>query len=145
MPNRIEITGNLGRAPTTKYVDTRNGRRQVTEFTLFADEYRRNDADELEQVDGFWCRVAVWEPQAERVARLLQRGARVHVIGTMRISKWIDENSQEQTGIDVSAEKVTLELGRLESVTLRQRADAGSAPATSQTGTSREAEDPLGQ
>ncbi|MET3448286.1 single-stranded DNA-binding protein [Ralstonia sp. 1138] len=129
MPNRIEITGNLGQAPNLKYVETPRGKRQVAEFTIFADEYRRNAADELEQSGGFWCRVTAWEPQAERVAKLLPRGARVHVVGAVRVTKWTDEHDQEQTGIDVSAEKVTLELGRVESVTLKRRAEADAEVA----------------
>ncbi|WP_186191232.1 single-stranded DNA-binding protein [Burkholderia gladioli] len=133
MPNRIEITGNLGGAPTSRHVDTANGRRQVTQFNVFADEYRRRDNGELEQVGGFWARVSVWEPQAERVGRLLSKGARVHVVGTMRLNIWEDDQNEKQTGIDITAENVFLHLGRVESVAYRRRetdADAGPPPTT---------------
>ncbi|KAF1060782.1 single-strand DNA-binding protein (plasmid) [Burkholderia gladioli] len=133
MPNRIEITGNLGGAPTSRHVDTANGRKQVTQFNVFSDDYRRLPNGELEQVGGFWARVSVWEPQAERVARLLSKGARVHVIGTQRLNVWEDDHNEKQTGIDIAAESVFLHLGRVESVTYRRRegeADAGAPPST---------------
>lgn len=132
MPNRIELTGNLGKAPTLKHVDTARGRKQVTEFSMFADEYRRDDDGELEQSGGFWVRVAVWEPHAERVARLVQKGARVTVIGSLRVTTWKGDDDQTQTGLDVVAEKVALELGRLESVTLKRREQESESPAGEQ-------------
>ncbi|MDN7919241.1 single-stranded DNA-binding protein [Burkholderia gladioli] len=133
MPNRIEITGNLGGAPTSRHVDTANGRRQVTQFSVFCDDFRRLPDGELEQVGGFWARVSVWEPQAERVARLLTKGARVHVVGSLRLNVWEDDHNEKQTGLDISADSVFLHLGRVDSVTYRRReedAGAGAPPAT---------------
>ncbi|MCQ0031457.1 single-stranded DNA-binding protein [Burkholderia glumae] len=130
MPNRIEITGNLGAAPTLRHVDTANGRRQVTQFSVMADDYRRLPNGELEQVGGFWARVSVWEPHAERVNRLLSKGVRVHVVGTMRLNVWEDDHNERQTGIDITADGVFLHLGRVETVTYRRREGAsdGGAP-----------------
>uniref|UniRef100_UPI003BEEE277 single-stranded DNA-binding protein n=1 Tax=Burkholderia arboris TaxID=488730 RepID=UPI003BEEE277 len=142
MPNRIEVTGNLGKAPTLKHVDTGKGRKQVTEFNMFADEYRRDDDGELSQTGGFWLRVTVWEAHAERVARLIPRGARVTVIGSLRVSTWKDDADQTQTGLDVVAEKVALELGRLESVTLKRRENDTESPAETGHGV-QPAGDPL--
>lgn len=129
MPNHVIATGNLGDAPTLKHVPIAGDTRIVAEMRIFVDEYRRNEGGDYEQVGGFWANCSIWGSRAEHAAKLLRKGARVRVEGTLSIQTWIDkETDEEKSAIHINADDVFLSLARIESVEFRppQQRDGAS-------------------
>ncbi|WP_230971752.1 single-stranded DNA-binding protein [Nitrogeniibacter aestuarii] len=131
MPNTFLGKGNLADTPTIKYVPTADGERVVAEMRVFFDKYGRNDEGDIEQTGGFWMKVSLWGDRGEQAARLLRRGSRVSVEGTLEEFMYTVEGTDIKVpGYQVRADDVTLTMGRIESVTFRaKRNQEESLPA----------------
>lgn len=82
----ITITGRLGRDPETRQA----GGSSVCNFSVACDNGR--DAEPT------WYRVGVWGKQGETAQRMLTKGRRVVVQGTLKVSTY-----EGKTQLDVSA------------------------------------------
>jgi single-strand DNA-binding protein len=130
MSNGFFATGNLGETPSLKRVSVDGQDRQVADLRIFADQYRRNNEGELEQAGGFWITGSVWDGKAQQCAALLRKGARIHVIGTLREDTWQDkETKEEQRAFRLLVDDVFLSLSRLESVAFKPKRDATQGEA----------------
>lgn len=130
MPNVFKGKGNLGDAPALKHISVNGGDEVVAEMRVFFDDYAYDEAnDEYQQVGGFWMRVSLWGQRGEDAARLLRKGARVQVEGTLKQFMYLPEGAPEKVpGFQVTADDVTLCLGRVSSVEYKpKREQAGVA------------------
>jgi len=125
MSNEFRGTGNVGEQPTVKSVMVGEEERMVAEVRVFFDEYRANGQGGFEQVGGFWLDVNVWgERRAIDVMSHLKKGARVHVIGRLVQSQWVNkETGEPQRMFHVKADELYLGLSRLEAATYKPRRD----------------------
>jgi single-strand DNA-binding protein len=132
MSNRFEGDGNLANKPIFKKVPGGpNGEFEVAEMRVHFGRYKRNDDGEFEQVGGFWMPVAIYGPKAQQVAGLLQKGARVKVIGELRDYVGRNEAGDEVELLQVVADDVLPHLGRVEEIVFKktQRDQAAEAAA----------------
>ena len=128
MTNEFRGTGNVGNQPRLKTVVVGNVERQVTELRVYFEAYRQDASGGLEQAGGFWLDVNVWgERHAAAVAQLVQKGARVHVIGKLTESRWtVTATGEERRALYLEADQVFLSLVRLAEVRFKPRRDTGA-------------------
>lgn len=122
MANIFQGTGNLGDSPTIKAVQVNGEERMVAELRIFFDDYKRNADGEYEQIGGFWMNCSVWEARAEAAAKLLRKGARVHVQGRLTQQSWSDkETGEEKTAMHLNVDDVFPSLSRIEKIEFRAK------------------------
>lgn len=129
MSNRLTVTGNLGKEPEQRTVKTSKGDRTVTEFSVYADDYKRNDAGDFEANGGFWVRVSVWGELGQRAFTTLKKGARVTCEGHLAVREYETKDGEDRTDLQLTADDVTLNLSRLESVTWSKRRETADESA----------------
>ncbi|WP_321944390.1 single-stranded DNA-binding protein [Paraburkholderia tropica] len=132
-----EMVGNVAVAPTLKTITVRGEERRIAEMLVISSTYRRLDDGTVEQVEGktFPVQVTIWhEVTAERVFRLIRKGASVVVKGDLFASPWIDDGDALHAGLRIDASSVALNLQRVEEVVFRARREREAEEGT----TSRE-------
>lgn len=116
MSNRFEGRGNLGSDPVLKYVDVAGEKRAVCELRVYFDRQVR-DGDDWKEQGGFWLDVAHWGRRAEQAGKLLTKGCRVFVVGTLVQETWADKTTgEERQKLVLDADSVDLDLLRVEAV-----------------------------
>ena len=114
--------GNLGDAPTLKQVEVKGEKRPVAELRVYFDRLVSDGDDGFVDKGGFWLNVNYWGTRGEKTAKLLCKGARVRVEGTLVEHKWDDkESGEERTRFELIADDITLDLGRVESFVLQKK------------------------
>jgi len=116
-------SGNLGVAPVTRTVEARGEARAVTDMRVYFDRLVPQDDGSFVEEGGFWLTVTTWGRLAESCAKLLRKGMRVRVEGRLREHAW-DSDDGPRTELRLTADRVTLELAALESITVRTREPA---------------------
>ena len=114
--------GNLGARPKLKYVDVKSaeGARPVAEMRVHFEHLRPDGEGGLRDEGGFWADVAIWGKKAETAARVLPKGARVCVFGTLYKQRWTDKQTGQAREEDaILADDITLDLLRVEEIELR--------------------------
>jgi len=119
MANKFKGTGNLGADPVLTSVG--EDKRQVADLRIYFDRPIKNqDSGEYEDKGGFWLNVSVWDKLAEDVDRVLKKGMRVSVQGSLKQNVWDDVKSgEEKSKFVLYADEITLTLFRIESVKRR--------------------------
>ncbi|WMP17276.1 single-stranded DNA-binding protein [Thiothrix lacustris] len=114
--NRFEGRGNLGSDPVLKWVDVAGEKRAVCELRVYFDRQVR-DGEEWKEQGGFWLNVSYWGKRAEQASKLLVKGCRVLVMGTLAQETWVDKTTgEERQKLVLDADSVDLDLIRVESV-----------------------------
>lgn len=132
MPNQFFGKGNLADAPTLKVVKIGGEDRHVAEMRVMFDEYRYNEEkQEYEQKGGFWMQVSQWDEGGQNAARLLRKGARVKVEGSLRQFMYTPDGAKEPVpGFQVVADEIALCLGsRIESISFAPKRERETEPA----------------
>ncbi|WP_127476631.1 single-stranded DNA-binding protein [Sulfurivermis fontis] len=130
MANDFKGRGNLGTAPTLKHVDVDGERRAVAQLRVYFDRSVPDGNGGFADRGGFWLDVNLWGPKAEAAAKVLAKGARVAVTGTLVNHEWADKDSGEpRARLEVQADHVDLDLSRVESIRLRKKESADEAEA----------------
>lgn len=135
--------GNLGSEPALKQVSSTQSQTRnvsVLEFSARINVDRKNrQSGQYEDVLGFWVDVSYWGKAAEVMAPLLQKGARVLLVGELGIEPWISNQpatqGQQRQSQKLRAEHVAILPWGVEQVIYRARTQAApqSAPTESET------------
>lgn len=121
MANKFTGTGNLGSDPAlTSPIG--NEQRKVADMRIYFDRpVLDHDTEQFEDKGGFWLDVSAWDRLAEDVTRVLKKGMRVKVEGSLKHTTWTDEKTQENRSKWVLyADEITLAIGRVDSIQIRQ-------------------------
>ena len=101
--NRIELRGIVGKAE----VNTVNGSR-VCNFSVVTD-YSSRDNEGNPSVESTWFNVALWEGRGGPLdLYTIQKGSWIQVLGRLRTRKYLNQNQEERTSLDVLARSVKL-------------------------------------
>jgi len=100
--NKIEIRGVVGRAEINTYNDT-----QVCNFSVVT-EYSTRDKEGNPAMDTVWFNVSAWGDRNMPDFYEIQKGAWVHVCGRIRIRKYVTQDNEERSSLDVIARSVSL-------------------------------------
>jgi single-strand DNA-binding protein len=97
--NKIMLIGNLGRDPEMRF--TSSGK-PVTNFSLAVSRrYRSPEGEAVDETE--WFRIVCWDKQAEIADQYLSKGTKVFVEGRVQIRKYVANDGQERTSVDVIA------------------------------------------
>ena len=88
MSNKFKGTGNLGKTPELKFIETADGKRAVANFSIRFDRDKRLDDGSYVDNGGFWLDVAIFGKKAEQVAKVLSKGSRVYAEGSLKQQTW---------------------------------------------------------
>ena len=101
--NRVTLFGNLGADPELRAT---GGGQAVLKLRLAtAERYKDNSGEWKERTE--WHSVVVWGKRAEALARMLRKGSRVLVEGSLRTSSY-EKDGQKVYRTEVSAREVIL-------------------------------------
>ena len=122
MSNRFRGSGNLGNDPILMS-PVGSEKRKVADLRIYFDRPAKNqESGEFEERGGFWLDVSAWDRLAEDVVRLLKKGVRVNVEGSLKRNEWQDKESGEtREKFVLYADEITLVLSRIESISNRQK------------------------
>ena len=137
MSNKFKGTGNLGKTPELKYINTTDGQRAVANFSIRFDRDKRLDDGSYVDNGGFWLDTAIFGTQAEHVAKLLSKGNRVYAEGSLKQQTW-EKDGQEFRKLVLEASYLALDLLGVDSIQFQVK-DKKSASFESQTNSSTEA------
>jgi single-strand DNA-binding protein len=102
--NRVMLMGNLGADPELRVTQSGqtvlNIRLATTESYLDRDKVRRERTD--------WHNVTVWGRRADALAKLLHKGSRIFVEGSLRTSSYDDKEGKKRYKTEVVATDVLL-------------------------------------
>lgn len=120
MANEFSGSGYLGTKPELKVVG--DEQRKVADMRVYFDKPVLNtDTGEFTDQGGFWLDVSAWDHLAEDVVRLLTKGMRIKVAGSLKHNSWTDEQSgEERSKFTLYATDVTAYLGKIARIELKQ-------------------------
>ncbi len=132
--------GNLGSEPALKQVSStqsQTGNVSVLEFSARINVDRKNkQTGQYEDVLGFWVDVSYWGKAAEVMAPLLQKGARVLLVGELGIESWVSDQpatqGKQRQSQKLRAEHVAILPWGVEQVVYRARTQAAPQSAPQQ-------------
>ena len=99
--NKVTLLGNLGQDPQVR---TMQSGQKVVSFSLAtSDRWKdKSTGEQKEQTE--WHRVVVFNPNLAEVAeRMLQKGTKLYIEGSLKTRKW-----QNQQGVEVFTTEVVL-------------------------------------
>ena len=124
--------GNLGNAPVLKRPNVDGEPSTMVEMYVYFDRLVPVGND-FEDRGGFWLNVEYWsDDRAERVAKLLSRGCRIHVEGSLALNTWEGEEGTESKLI-LKAKDITVDLARVESIVFAQKMQPTAKPSEPNT------------
>lgn len=88
MSNHFSGIGNLGKAPALRTVEVDGEPRPVADLRVYFDRSVPTGGGRFEDQGGFWLSVAIWGARGESAARVLRKGVRVYLEGTLREEVW---------------------------------------------------------
>ena len=99
--NKVILVGNIGQEPQVRSMQS--GQKVVSFSLATSDRWRdRSTGEQKEQTE--WHRVVIFNPNLVEVAeRMLQKGTKLYLEGTLRTRKW-----QNQQGVDMFTTEVVL-------------------------------------
>jgi single-strand DNA-binding protein len=120
MINEFNGVGNLGMAPVMESVEVSGEPRKVTNMRVFFDRPILDDADgKYKDKGGFWLPVDIWGYRAEEAMRVLKKGTRIFVNGSLREEVWHDESGEERSRIHLSANYLFIDTVCIDSITYK--------------------------
>lgn len=102
--NKVILLGNLGADPELRMT---NGGQAVLKLRLATQE-RYQDRSGTTQERTEWHSVVVWGKRAEALGKLLSKGSRILVEGSLRTSSYEDRDGQKRYKTEAQAHNIEL-------------------------------------
>jgi len=118
MINRFEGVGNLGTAPVMSQVTVGDEQRKVANMRIYFD---RPVGQDYQDKGGFWYTVDIWGYRAEEAIRILKKGTRVFLTGTLRQESWTDEGGEIRSEQRLTADYFFIDSVCIDSVQYREK------------------------
>ena len=100
--NKIELCGTVGRSSVTPVGDTKVARFSLCTETVY------NGKDGGCIIDCTWFSVSAWQGEKMPDLNRIQQGAKVHVIGRVRMQRYTDAEGHDRQCWEVVANSVDL-------------------------------------
>jgi len=102
--NRVTLLGNLGAEPELRMT---NGGTGVLKLRLATSEtYLDRNKQRQERTE--WHRVVVWGRRAEALGKILTKGDRILIEGSLRTSSYDDKDGNKRYTTEIKADRITL-------------------------------------
>ncbi len=118
MINQFQGIGNLGTAPVLSIVPVGEEQRKVVNMRVFFD---RPVGEEFKDKGGFWYSVDIWGYRAEEALRVLKKGTRVFLTGSLRQEIWTDEGGEVRSEQRLSADYFFIDSVCIDSIQYREK------------------------
>ena len=118
MINQFQGIGNLGTAPVLSIVPVGEEQRKVVNMRVFFD---RPVGEEFKDKGGFWYSVDIWGYRAEEALRVLKKGTRVFLTGSLRQESWTDEEGEVRSEQRLSADYFFIDSVCIDSIQYREK------------------------
>jgi len=132
-----ELSGQarLAANPELKYVGTGDDKQPVCEMRVRFLNAKQDKASGDWTDLGFWAQVNVWGLCAEPAAKMLSKGDRIFIDGSMVMDTWPDKDDEnvERSGIRVDTRMVAPYLPDIESLSYRERKQSDNHAAQTQS------------
>jgi single-strand DNA-binding protein len=128
--NRVILLGNLGADPELRMT---NGGTAVLNIRLATSEtYLDRNKQRQERTE--WHRVVIWGKRAEALGKILAKGDRILVEGSLRTSSYDDRDGNKRYTTEIVATNIVLSGGGSGGGGPRSRGPAEVGPPPSQSG-----------
>lgn len=131
--NKVMLIGNLGADPELKV--TSGGQAILKLRIATAESYVDKQTNERKERTE-WHSVTLWGKRAEGLARILKKGSRIFVEGSLRTSSY-DKDGEKRYRTEINAINVILAGGGERQGPAQQSAEFAGAPQRSRAATSR--------
>ena len=118
MINQFQGIGNLGTAPVLSIVPVGEEQRKVVNMRVYFD---RPVGEEFKDKGGFWYSVDIWGYRAEEALRVLKKGSRVFLTGSLRQESWTDEGGEVRSEQRLSADYFFIDSVCIDSIKYREK------------------------
>ena len=118
MINEFSAIGNLGASPALSVVDVDGEPRKVANMRVYFD---RPVGKDYQDKGGFWLTVDVWGYRAEEAVRVLKKGSRVFMTGTLRQEPWTDEGGSVHESMRMTADYFFIDPICIENIGYREK------------------------
>lgn len=124
-----ELSGQarLAANPELKYVGAGDDKQPVCEMRVRFLNAKQDKASGEWSDLGFWAQVNVWGHCAEPAAKMLSKGDRIFIDGSMVMDTWTDKDDEntDRSGIRVDTRMIAPYLPDIESLSYRERKQSG--------------------
>ena len=107
--NKVQIIGNLGADPETKYTPAGD---QVTHIRVATTDRWKDKASGEMKESTEWHRVVFFGRLAEVAGQYLKKGSQVYVEGKILTRKWQDRDGQDRYSTEIKGEVMQMLGGR---------------------------------
>jgi single-strand DNA-binding protein len=116
--NKVQIIGNLGRDPETRYMPSGDAMTNIAVATT--DKWKDKQSGEQKEATE-WHRVAFFGKLAEIAGQYLKKGSQVYVEGRLKTRKWTDKDGVEKYTTEIIADTMQMLGGQPKAVENEQR------------------------
>ena len=103
--NKVILIGNLGADPEVRYMPSGGA---VTNIRIATSESWKDKQTGETQERTEWHRITLYNRLAEIAAEYLRKGSKVFIEGSIRTSKWQDQNGQDRFTTEIVASNMQL-------------------------------------
>ncbi|MDZ4664731.1 MAG: single-stranded DNA-binding protein [Bacteroidota bacterium] len=101
--NRVQLEGNLGKAPEMKNFDNS----KLARFSVATSEYKKNKAGEI-ITETQWHNIAAWGKLADLAEKTLDKGSHVTIEGKLVNRSYTDKEGNKRYTTEIHASEITL-------------------------------------
>lgn len=103
--NKVQIIGNLGRDPETRYSPSGDA---VTNIAVATTESWKDKATGEKKEETEWHRITFYRKLAEVAGQYLKKGSQVYVEGKLHTRKWTDKDGVERYTTEIIADTMQM-------------------------------------
>lgn len=103
--NKVQIIGNLGRDPETRYMPSGDAMTSITVATT--ENWKDKSTGEKKEATE-WHRITFFGKLAEIAGQYLKKGSQVYVEGSLRTRKYTDKDGVEKYATDIKADTMQM-------------------------------------
>lgn len=108
--NRVQLIGNVGKDPETKYLTDGT---PVVNLTVATNEEWKDKATGERQSHTEWHRISFFGKTAEIAGQYLRKGKQVFIEGSIRSREYTDKDGQKRTSYEIRGDRMVM-LGKKE-------------------------------
>lgn len=105
--NRVILIGHLGQDPELRHTQSSS---VLTLRLATSESYQTRDGERKERTD--WHTIKLWGKRAEGLGRVLGKGERIAVEGSIQYEQWEDKQGNKRTSTVINARDIVLLGGR---------------------------------
>lgn len=107
--NKVQLIGNLGKDPDTRYMPSGDA---MTTITVATTETWKDKQTQERKENTEWHRVTFFGKLAEIAGQYLKKGSQVYIEGSLRTRKYTDKDGVEKFTTDIKADEMKMLGGR---------------------------------